>query len=142
NRGRAITSYWLRDNLLHLLDPPGTRQWAGRANGSQHGRRYRGYVKSQFERAWDRYLPASSKDAFEISGVSGVSGEDGQYQNDSLSQASAEASSIRDNGSPKVTPDDEIIPGSANAPDPSNPATPPDTPDTPDGSDRYGEVEE
>ena len=27
NRGRAITEYWLRDNLRHLLDPPATQQW-------------------------------------------------------------------------------------------------------------------
>jgi hypothetical protein len=143
NRGRAVTSYWLRENLRHLLDPPGTRQWEGRANGSQRGRRCRGYVKSQFERAWERYLPTfSSKDASESSGGSGGSGEDGQYQSVNSSAASAKASSIRGDSSTKATPDAAANPGSPNAPDPSNPGVPPDPPDPPHGSDRYGKVEE
>ena len=33
NRGRAVTWYWLRDNLRHLLIPPGTERWEGPPRG-------------------------------------------------------------------------------------------------------------
>jgi putative DNA primase/helicase len=143
NHGRAVTSYWLRDNLRHLLDPPGAQQWEAPAIRAQRGKRYRGYVKSQFEHAWERHIPERSpEDVSETCGVSGVSGGDEQYQGDNSSQALGKASLIRGNAPEKATPDVENYPGSPGGPNPRNSAVPPDTPDTPDASEGPGAEEE
>ena len=77
NHGKAITQYWLRDQLRGLLDPPGAEEWQ---EGKGPARRHcHGYYKAQFEKAWRSHLadiisdipsphPASS-------GTSGISGE-------------------------------------------------------------------
>jgi putative DNA primase/helicase len=51
NHGRAVTSYWLRDNLRGLLDPPKSQEWQVGEDGQ--GRRHaRGYRRFQFAKAW------------------------------------------------------------------------------------------
>ena len=58
NRGRPISPYWLRDNLRHLLDPPGTIQWQLPGAAGKRGKQPSGYYRTQFERAWERHLPS------------------------------------------------------------------------------------
>src|SRR5262249_36968660 len=133
NRGRAVTDYWLRDNLRHLLIPPGTQQWEDPVRGGKRGKHYRGYLKEQFEKAWERYLPAAfCADTSETSGVSGVSGEGEQFQSDRDTPASGGPESVRCNDDKKPTPDAATYTGSANGQNSSNSGTSPDTPDTPD----------
>jgi len=133
NRGRAVTDYWLRGNLRHLLTPPGSQQWEGPARGQKRGKHCRGYVKEQFEKAWERHLPTSFfANAFEPSGVSGVSGESQQFQSDQGAQASGGAGSIRCSNDGNPTPDATTYTRSANGKNRDIPASPPDPPDTPD----------
>jgi hypothetical protein len=57
NKGRPVTAYWLRDQLLHMLTPPGSQEWEGPMLAGKRGQRYSGYWRTQFEWAWQRYLP-------------------------------------------------------------------------------------
>jgi len=53
NHGRAITAYWLRDNLHGLLDPPGSQEWyVGEGRTRKH---IRGYEWHQLVDACRRY---------------------------------------------------------------------------------------
>jgi hypothetical protein len=49
-RGGAINPYWLRDTLADVLHPSGTREW------KVDGRTRNGYLASQFDDAYRRYL--------------------------------------------------------------------------------------
>jgi hypothetical protein len=90
NRGKPVTSYYLRHELRDLLNPKGTQEWMTGPTGQQ--RHHRGYLRTQFSVAWETILPADevgAPDAEETptsshtpnthsqgSGVSGVSGFD------------------------------------------------------------------
>jgi hypothetical protein len=134
NRGRAVTWYWLRDNLRHLLNPPGTKEWEGPASGGQRGKRHRGYLRVQFERAWERHLP-SSLFASKPSTVSAGSAEAAQNQYDAGEGASAGENS---SAGTSATADGEAYRGSPKGKNPSNSASSADTADTADGLDGYG----
>jgi hypothetical protein len=78
NRGREITPYWLRDNLRHLLDPPGAQQWQEPVEVSSDRVHHRGYTRAQFEKAWAAHLADVDTPIYqssqETSGPSGPSG--------------------------------------------------------------------
>jgi len=140
NRGRAVTWYWLRDNLRHLLTPPGTKEWEGPASGGQRGKRYRGYLKAQFERAWERHLPSSFLDAFKPS--TGYAGSAEEQQNQGVKEEEASAGEDSSAGTAGATADAAAYRTSTNGQNPSNPATSADTVDTADGSDGYREEQQ
>ena len=59
NRGKAINEAWLRERLRDVISPaadgkPGSERW-GSGNNKE-----RGYSRSRFLDAWQRYLPSSS----------------------------------------------------------------------------------
>lgn len=54
NRGKPISEDWLRTHLRGLLEPPHSVQWECNLHGSRH--QPRGYLRSQFERAWQAHL--------------------------------------------------------------------------------------
>jgi hypothetical protein len=142
NRGRAVTWYWLRDNFRHLLDPPGTKEWEGPASGGQRGKRYRGYLKSQFERAWERHLPSSLfTDASKPSTVSAGSAEDEENQADTGNMASAGENSSAGT-TDQATADTPTYRTTLNGKNPSNSATSLDTVDTVDDLDGQREQQD
>lgn len=51
NRGKKITSAWLRERLKQVIKPPHSQEW------KHHGKDIRGYSRQQFDDAWQRYLP-------------------------------------------------------------------------------------
>jgi hypothetical protein len=76
NRGKPINEYWLRYNLRHLLKPPKSKDWYDTDKGRRVHRR--GYLRTQFENSWKRYLPGEFSPGApppEPSGSSGLSGE-------------------------------------------------------------------
>jgi hypothetical protein len=56
NRGGPVTPYYLRRALKDLLDPPGSQQWK-RPSSRQN---VHGYLASQLQDAFSRYLPAAA----------------------------------------------------------------------------------
>ena len=76
NRGKAISWYWLRDNLRGLLDPPGSAQWQLSNTGPNAAKtdHRRGYYRYQFNSAWETYLPETPTHHPPQYGISGSSG--------------------------------------------------------------------
>ena len=120
NRGRPISSYWLRDHLRGLLDPPKAQDW------EQDGKHHSGYLKLQFEKAWEAHLADVDGDKTTTthtnthppSGGSGLSGGSEQnQQDDQVGFANGEDRS--GGGNPFSDPSNE----------PAAPVSPPDPPD-------------
>jgi hypothetical protein len=128
NRGRAITPYYLRHQLRHLLKPKGAMDWwTGPAGNQKH---HSGYTREQFKVAWATILPgevgedevvASLHTCPQGSGVSGVSGADGENPR---------------SGTPDTSADDKPEGNSSGGENHPNRRAAPDTPDTPDHRER------
>ena len=128
NRGRAITPYYLRHQLRHLLKPKGAMDWwTGPAGNQKH---HSGYTRQQFKAAWATILPGevgedeaiSSLHAFSHgSGVSGVSGADGENPR---------------SGTPDTPDEDRPEKDSSGVENRRNQRAAPDAPDTPDDQER------
>jgi hypothetical protein len=128
NRGRAITPYYLRHQLRHLLKPKGAMDWWTGPAGSQ--KHHSGFTRQQFKAAWATILPGeggedeaiSSVHAFSHgSGVSGVSGADGETPR---------------SRTPHTPGEDRPENDSSGGENRRNQRAAPDAPDTPDDQER------
>jgi hypothetical protein len=140
NNGRAVTAYWLRDNLRGLLDPPGSLEWQVSEEDSR--RHTRGYRRFQFTKAWRVHLAGveekpeqdfSFSSPEETSGTSRTSGEpiDNIEQFETAS-GTAPGTSGTDGTKTEPVPDipDAVPDAKANTSTISNIS--PDAPDVPD----------
>jgi Protein of unknown function (DUF3631) len=92
NRGKPISAWWLRERLddgggAGLLHPRGSQDWYDGVGGAR--RHVRGYLLSQFEDAFRRYL--SSPLPVASTGSSGSSGSDPAFAADLLTCAEPDA---------------------------------------------------
>jgi hypothetical protein len=126
NKGRAITIYWLRDHLRHLIDPidKDKSRWRGPADSDNQRQRYRGYYRKQFTQAWKRYLPPSPE-------TSGPSGPSWQATDFAGFSSSASESGGPDQSGPDAQQASEAPPAGPDASGPGGLDRPPEGPQKP-----------
>jgi putative DNA primase/helicase len=142
-RGKPITPYWLRDNLQHLLDPPGAQDWWDPPIGEEPRKHRSGYLRNQFEKAWARYTPNVSYTYPPpplASGASGVSGKPpGNSQTIGCRNAPDENDRVHNlAGNAHSAPDENDQVQNVTRSNPAKSRTSPDEPDAPDGLDGEG----
>jgi hypothetical protein len=136
NRGRAVTAWWLRDNLRHMLDPPGTNQWEDPAVAGQRGKQHRGYYLAQFAQSLERYQPTFSVHLVKPSAGSAVATEAADIVETSpqASAGSPQASA----GSPQASAGEPADPLGSNPANSTSSAAPADPADGLDGGSSEG----
>jgi hypothetical protein len=106
HRGRPVTAYYLKDQLRHLLEPPGAQDWW---TGSKDQRTHHsGYHRLQFTKVWETHLAGDVPSPSPSPVASGASGAPPETKGKSPAKQPFSGSA----GTPEGAPDEGAFPAS------------------------------